>query len=89
MKKRPGPTRADDPSTLRPGYLATLAGVLVLVLGIFAWYESGESRRIMLDTLREGSTSWLRPLPGPGRTPCEPIAKFRSWWPSACAITPG
>jgi two-component system sensor histidine kinase HydH len=56
MKKRPGPTRADDPSTLRPGYLATLAGVLVLVLGIFAWYESGESRRIMLDTLREGST---------------------------------
>ena len=53
MKKRSGHTRADDPSTLRPGYLAALAGVLALVLGILAWYESGESRRTMLDTLRE------------------------------------
>lgn len=55
MKKRPGHKRADDPSTLRPGYLAALAGVLALVLGIFAWYELGETRRTMLDSLREGS----------------------------------
>ena len=57
MNKRPGRTRADDPSTLRPGYLAALAGVLALVLGLFAWRELGESRRAMLDTLQDGSVS--------------------------------
>ncbi|NKB68487.1 MAG: PAS domain-containing protein [Candidatus Latescibacteria bacterium] len=57
MNKRPARTRADDPATLRPGYLAALAGILALVLSLFAWRELGESRRAMLDTLEDGSVS--------------------------------
>ena len=48
---------AGRPAMLRPGYLAALAGVLALVLGAFAWYEIGGSRRIMVKTLEEGAAS--------------------------------
>ena len=59
MKKRFGHRHVDSgqPAMLRPGYLAALAGVLALVLGVFAWYERGSSRRIMLNALEEGAVS--------------------------------
>ena len=52
--RHPAPTQ---PSLLRPGYLAALAGCMALVMGAFAWYELSSSRRIMLNTLREGAVS--------------------------------
>ena len=51
--------RADarHPTLLRPGYLAALAGCMALVLGAFTWYELSGSRRLMLNTLKEGAVS--------------------------------
>jgi two-component system sensor histidine kinase HydH len=59
MRKLLGRRHADpaQPSMLRPGYLAALAGCMALVMGAFAWYELSSSRRIMLSTLKEGAVS--------------------------------
>ena len=49
--------QAPQPATWRPGYLAALAGVLALVLGVFAWYELRDSRRLMLEIMEAGAVS--------------------------------
>jgi len=49
--------RVPQPATWRPGYLAALAGVLALVLGVFAWHELRDSRRLMLEIMEAGAVS--------------------------------
>ncbi len=55
--KKNSKRRAPQLATWRPGYLAALAGVLALVLGVFAWYELRDSRRLMLKIMEAGAVS--------------------------------
>lgn len=45
------------PAALRPGYLAALAGVLVLVLAAFAAYEFDAAQRVIRRAMEEGAAS--------------------------------
>jgi two-component system, NtrC family, sensor histidine kinase HydH len=58
MKRTPPPIL--EPTPFRPGYLAALAGVLILALGGFAWYELRTARQNTLEILENSSASLVR-----------------------------
>lgn len=50
------------PTPFRPAYLAALAGVLILALGGFAWYELHTSRQNTLETLEHSSGALVQAM---------------------------
>ena len=61
--------RTRGAAVLRPGYLAALAGMLVLVLAVFAVYEIRTSRQIVLASMQRGAVSLVEAVARGGKTP--------------------